>query len=105
MKKIFYRVLIIFLSFKWIFRVNLGDLIAYKGKRYQVLNGVRCHMWRLDLDNGDQGWVPRKDCKKILSFKNMFGSFQSGYRFYIGYWFNIWVNRGIKPWMRECHIW
>lgn len=106
MKRIKYWLLIVGLSIKWMFRVNVGDLVIYQGKQHQVLNGVRCESWRLgDLDNGDDGWVLRSDCKKVWTPQNMIGSFKSGYRFYMGYWFKIWVNKGIEPWVKGCNIW
>lgn len=105
MKHIKYWLLIVGLSIKWMFRVNVMDLVVYNGKQYMVLNGVRADSWRLDLDNGDQGWVPRSECKKVWTLKNIIGSFKSGYRFYMGYWFDIWVRSGIKPWMKGCKIW
>jgi len=106
MKKLYWRLRIIWLSLKWCFRVNLGDWVWYGGKKYIVSNGVMSDSWRLSsLDNGRDGWVPRSDCKKVWTPKNIIGSFRSGYRFYMTSWFDIWVNEGIKPWMRGCNIW
>ena len=87
--------LIIWISTKWMFQINLGNYVWYKGKKYMVLNGVRLESWRLgDLDNGDSGWVPRSECKLSLAPSNILHSFRSGYRFYMGYWYDIWVNEG-----------
>ena len=97
---------VVYLSSKWIFKINLGDRVWYNGKIYVVLNGVREDMWRLaDLPNGDTGWVKRNECRKVWTLKNMIDNFRSGYRFYMGYWFSIWVNVGIENWMRKCKIW
>jgi hypothetical protein len=101
-----WRFYIIWLSFKWMFRVNLGDVVWYSGKKYTVCNGVRCNSWRLgDLDNGDDGWVKRDLCRKLWTVKNMCTSFKSGYSFYMSNWYGIWRNGGIKPWMRTINIW
>lgn len=106
MIKLYWKIRIFFLALRWISQVNLGDEVWYKGKKHTVCNGVRCNSWRLDkLDNGDDGWVPRKDCKKVFSFRNLNHSFSSGYRFYMTSWFDIWCNTGIKDWMRKCNIW
>lgn len=92
-----YRLLICWIAFKWMFRINLGDLVWYKGKKYVVLNGVRPHSWKLNIQKNDNdGWVPRNECRKVLTLKNMYGSFKSGYRFYMGYWYDIWKHHGLN---------
>jgi len=98
--------MIVFLSAKWMFRIVIGDKVIYQGKRYIVANGVRPSSWRLcDLNNRDNGWVKRSKCEKVKTLANILGSFKSGYSFYMGYWYNIWVNSGIEPWMKTCNIW
>jgi len=105
-KKIYWWVYVVFLSFKWCFRVNLGDTVFYKNKKYIVANGVRSNSWRLSgLSNGDSGWVKRSDCRKVLTFSNMKKSFKSGYFFYMTSWYDIWCRNGIEPWMKSCKIW
>ena len=104
--KLKYKILIIYLSTKWIFTICIGDKVIYQGKEYVVANGVRSMCWRLaGLDNGDGGWVRRVECKKVRTIRNFLGSFNSGYRFYMVNWYGIWVNSGIEPWMRGCNIW
>ena len=106
LRKLWYWIFIVYLSSKWVFRVNLGNKVVYKGNVHTICNGVRPYSWRLDnLDNNDDGWVSRKDCKLVLSFSNLSHSFRSGYQFYMTSWFGIWINEGIKPWMRNCSIW
>ena len=101
-----YTLLVYWLSFKWIFRTNLGDMVFYKGRRYSIANGVRCNSWRLSgLDNGDDGWVRRVDCCKVKSFKNLLGSYRYGLWFYKTNWLDIWKRSGIKSWMKSCNIW
>lgn len=105
-KKIYYYLLILKLSFKWCWKINLKDYVWYRGKKYVVLNGVSCNSWRLvGLDNGQEGWVPRHECGKLWTVENIVGSFKSGYNFYMTSWFDIWVREGIKPWMKNCNIW
>lgn len=105
-RKLKFRIFIIFLSSKWMFRTMIGDWVLYRGQKYQILNGVRCESWHLiDLTNCAQGWVPRKDCKKIWTLSGVLKSFRYGYRFYMTNWYSIWISQGIKPWMRACRIW
>jgi len=106
MKQLYWRARIFFLSLRWILQINLGDMVIYRGKKYTVCNGVRPGSWRLgDLDNNSDGWVPRKDCKKVWNVANIRHSFFSGWNFYMKNWFGIWCHGGIKSWMRSCNIW
>jgi len=106
MKSFYWYCFVLWLSFKWCFRINLGDCVWYERGKYIVVNGVRSDSWRLSgLQNCDAGWVSRSSCRKVLSPRNIVGSFSSGYHFYMGYWYQIWKSEGIKPWMRKCEIW
>lgn len=105
-KRIFWKLRIIWLAIQWIPQTNLGDKVWYQGKEYMVCNGVRAKSWRLgDFDNGDNGWVRRSECRKVKSLANYWHSFQSGYQFYMTSWFGIWTKQGIKDWMQNCNIW
>lgn len=65
------------MALRWIPQINLGNKVKYKGKKYTVVNGARCNSWRLnELNNGDDGWVLRSECKKVWSLKNIWGSFK-----------------------------
>ena len=104
--KLKYWLYIIWLSAKWIFRQNLGDQVVYSGKKYLIANGVVSNCWRLSgLQNDNDGWVKRNECRKIITPYNLLHSFRSGYRFYMGYWFNIWVRNGIEEWVKRLPIW
>ena len=82
--------IVIWLSFKWIFKTNVGDRVWFEGKKYLVTNGVRQGAWRLNkLINEDQGWVGRRECSKVISPINLINSFRSGYRFYMQNWYGI----------------
>jgi hypothetical protein len=106
MVRTYFMAKILWLSFKWVFRTNLGDRVIYRGKEYTVANGVQSGSWRLaGLENWRDGWVARTECRKVKTLSNCVGSFRSGYRFYMGYWYDIWCREGIKPWMRKCKIW
>ena len=104
--KLYWKIRIFFLALRWIPRINLGDVVVYNGSKYTVCNGNRCGCWRLgDLNNEDDGWVKRTECKKVYSLKNIRRSFRAGRSFYMGYWFDTWCRNGIKDWMRRCNIW
>lgn len=101
-----YRLFIVWLSFRWMFQTNLGDLVWYGGKKYVVANGIRPESWRLDgLENGNEGWVERAKVRKVISLSNLVGSFQSGSRFYTSNWLEIWRRDGIQDWMKALEIW
>jgi len=105
MIKLYWKVRIFFLALRWIPQVNLGDEVYYQGKKYIVHNGNRDNSWRLDIDNGNGGWVKRPDCCKVWTWKNIKHSFNYGHTFYMTAWFDIWCASGIKTWMRGCNIW
>lgn len=106
MVKAYWKIRIFFLALRWIPQINIGDIVVYKGKEYMVCNGVRYGSWRLgNLDNGDDGWVSRSECKKVWTLENIMQSFKFGWHFYMTSWFDIWCREGIKGWMRGCNIW
>ena len=107
MRKIYFWFYIVWLSFKWIFKFNLGDLVIYGSKKYVLIQGAASPYWNLREYNGDSriAHIHQKEFSKVRTVKNIMGSFLSGYSFYMGYWFDIWVNEGVKPWMKQCKIW
>ena len=106
MGKILAYLFIIWLSIKWIFKTNVGDKVIYQNKIYLIANGVNSYKWRLHkLDNNYDGWVYRKDCKKLKTILNFLGSFKNGYKFYMGYWYHIWIEIGVESWMKNLNIW
>lgn len=106
LKRLYWKIRIRWLALRWVVKINLGDEVWYKHKKYTVANGVRCNSWRLiDLDNGDDGWVPRSECRKVRSIGNAFRSYRYGVSFYTGYWLDIWCRTGITDWMRGLDIW
>ncbi len=100
-----YWLFIVWLSAKWMFRVTLGDEVIYKGKRYFVANGTAAPYWDLQIKGGFQRvHLYQSEFKKVWSLSGLVRSFRSGYWFYMSSWYRIWVNEGIKPWMRGCNI-
>lgn len=107
LRKIYYRLFIVLLAFKWIFRVNLGNRVWYGGRQWKVSNGVVSEKWTLRNPYNMKQSIeaPRKMCSLVRSFSNYLYSFKSGYQFYMQSWFQIWVYKGIEPWMCGCRIW
>lgn len=103
MKKIYWWLFIVKLSLRWCFRYNIGDKVLYKGKVWILNQGVSKPFW--DLMSTELVHVHESEFRKVWSIENMLGSFKSGYKFYMGYWYDIWCREGIKPWMRGCQIW
>lgn len=109
MRKLYYWIYIIWLSLKWVPKINLGDKVIWLkdtyAQTYIIINGVCPESWKITDGIEDAFEVKRTECKKIKTLPNYINSFKSGYRFYMGYWYSIWVRIGIEPWMRKCKIW
>jgi len=108
--KIRWWLFVVWLSSKWISKTNLGDEVVFNGKKYLVSNGVCDGFWSLYVEGDRTGesyikHAKRSECKRVRTLKNYVGSFRSGYRFYMSYWYDIWVRVGIEEWMRGCNIW
>ena len=101
-----YWLLVMWLSSKWVFRLNLGDLVWYQGRKHVLCNGTTPHHWDIeDWETRERAWVHERELRKVWSPTNLAGSFAGGYRFYMRNWFDIWVRQGIQPWMKGCRIW
>jgi len=104
MKKIYWWIRIILLSLRWIPKFNIGDEVWYKNSRWILVQGVCAPTWTLQRGTKRINAHESK-MRKVRLLSNYYHSFKSGYRFYMGYWYKIWVYEGIKPWMRGCNIW
>lgn len=101
-----YWLLIVWLSCKWMFRINLGDRIWFNGRKCIVCNGVTSGRWDVeDIKTRERFSAAYADCRKVWTPANVLGSFKFGYRFYMRSWFEIWKRNGIESWMRSCNIW
>ena len=90
-------------SVKWCFSINIGNHIYWDGSRYYVNNGITRGYWdclKLNSDNkimrDDKGIaenvkVPRLKCKKVRYITTPLNDFLQGFRFYMGYWYSIWL--------------
>lgn len=104
LRKIWYRLYIRRLAFRWLWKVNLGDGVRYRGDQWIVANGVNPGSWTLQNQDG-RVEAPRNEVRKIWTVRNMIGSWRSAINFYESYWLDTWVHSGIQPWMRSCKIW
>lgn len=105
-RKVFWWGYIVVLSCRWISRLNLGDVVIWRGRRWVAVQGVSAPTWEIqEIGSFDRAKVHIDDLRKERSIGNYVGSFLSGYRFYMTAWFDIWVRSGIEQWMRECNIW
>src|ERR1051325_3502542 len=109
MKVIYWRAFVICLSLKWVFKFNIGDLVWYQNEQWTLSQGVKSPIWTLrkcQYERCDSKGVEvsESDFSKVKSLANYWGSFRSGYRFYMGYWYDIWKRDGIQDWMRDSKI-
>lgn len=107
-KKLYWKLRILWLCLKAVKNTNLGDKAIYKGKQYTVVNGTHCGAWDIQdkfKDGAVRLVVPRSECKKAWSIAGMRQSYNSAWHFYMTSWFDIWCRSGIEPWMRACNIW
>lgn len=101
-KFLYWKTMIAYFSFKWIFKINIGDDVIYKNEVYFVNNAIN----KFDLVNAKNSVIAcRSEIKKVKSLKNLIRSFKSGWNFYNDYWFEIWMRNGIEDWMKKCNIW
>jgi hypothetical protein len=73
--------------------ICLGDIVRWQGKRWVVYNGVTRPVWDLsELGGRRLERVNESEFRKERSFGNFVHDIRSTWRFYRGYWFDIWVR-------------
>ena len=105
MNKLYWKLKVILLSLRWVTKLNLGDYVWYNNKKCMLVQGVCSPSWDLMYKDERINYIHESNFKKVKSISNYWHSFNSGYRFYMSNWCDIWVNEGIKPWMLGCKIW
>lgn len=85
---------IFYLCIRSCFQLNLGDTVRFAKRRWVISNGVsRPHWCLMLLDDGYHvADVHEKYFRKEFSLGNIIYDLSSTYRFYKGYWFDIWVR-------------
>lgn len=81
---------------------HLGDIVMYKGKKHQLIQGVNNPYWNLiDLSPENMG-KSKRDIEKDVHvsqfklqplYKRFRFLFMFTYKFLMGYWFSIEVNK------------
>lgn len=104
LKAIYWRARIILLALRWVRRFSLGDRVILDGRHWTLIQGVSAPRWTLS-SGAETVRAHESEFRKVRSLRNYWGSFASGYRFYMRNWYGIWMCEGIKPWMRGCNIW
>lgn len=91
---------IVWLSLRWVGRINIGNRVRYQGRIWTVSNGVALPKWSLVRWEPQEylEYVHEGDFQLIQSPREWWRSFQSGYRFYMGYWFAIWASGSRLMW-------
>lgn len=90
-------------------KLNLGDQVLYRGELWRLTQGVADPYWNMHRlrDNERKENVHRREFRKLL-FRNILRDLRSTWRFYSGYWHQIWFQqtkqevlnspiRGFKP--------
>jgi hypothetical protein len=74
-------------------KLNLGDIVVYRNRRWVLFQGVQNPYWDLSLlGEKETANVHRDLFLKEKSLGNFMHDLRSTYRFYRGYWFDIWVR-------------
>lgn len=75
-------------------RLNIGDVVIYRGKRWFISNGVTRPSWSLAEVGGDgyEKYVHESEFRKERSFGNVMHDLNFTWSFYKGYWFDIWLR-------------
>lgn len=100
MRRVFIWLRIVRLALGWVGKINLGNRVKYAGQIWTVSNGVARPSWSLVRYEPHQylEYINEKDFQLIQNPTEWFRSFRSGYRFYMGYWFDIWASGSRLMW-------
>ena len=110
MRRIKYRIFILYMAFFWMFQINLGDKVLYRGRKYLCINSDSQNSYKLapvlsaSRASSLSVRALRSECAKIKSPANIFHGFKSGIRFYSNNWLDIWVRNGVEPWVWGLNI-
>ncbi len=103
MKALYWKLRIAIMSLRWATGVHLGDTAFYRGKRWVVCQGVMAPVWT--LRSGDESADVHESEFRAPFLRNCIRRVRFGYGFYMGYWYGIWMNDGIRPAVRGLNIW
>ena len=93
MKRILYYTRIFFLAVCSLFKLNIGDWVIYKGKKYHLIQGVCDPTWdMIEKDGCPRVTVHKSLFKKEISWRNITHDIGFTFSFYNGYWRGIWLR-------------
>jgi len=93
MKKLLAYIKIICYGFEHLSIFTLGDKVIYQRKEYILNQGVAKPFWDLlEENNSELIHVHQSKFKKKPCWYNVKHAFEFAYRFYKGYWFDIWTK-------------
>ena len=76
-----------------IFKTNIGDIVIYNNEKYVVTNGVTAPVLNItELKTRIRLRINSSEFKKEVSFRNIKNAIGGTYRFYKGYWHDIWLR-------------
>lgn len=103
--RLYWWIKVVRLSLRWVPRLNIGRMVWWKGEKWMLIQGVCDPAWDLARGERRENHIHSREFKAVQNPVEWGRAFMSAYRFYMGYWYDIWVREGIQPWMLTCNIW
>lgn len=84
----------IWIGVKSVFKLNLGDIVNYNGRKCILTQGVYHPKWHMhDIETNERfKFVHRENFKKEISLRNVIWDIKHMYRFYMDYWHDIFMR-------------
>lgn len=76
---------------------RLGSRVIYEGRDCFILNWAGSSHPTLAGDGFYEQNVPREKITNVVNISELWHRFESGFSFYMGYWYGIDVNRRVYP--------
>ena len=93
MKTFLYYSRIVFLAVKSLFKLNIGDWVVYKNKKYHLIQGVRNPTWdMIEKDGASRVSAHKSVLKKEISWRNIIHDISFTFSFYETTWKTIWTR-------------
>ena len=102
MKKILLKIRFLYLGFKNINKLNIGDIVVYNNEKYWLSSYKSTyrdgsHNWSMiNLKNKKYEIHNEKYFKKVHSLKNVKNAIKGTYQFYMTNWYNIMIKNNIS---------
>ncbi len=93
MKRLLAYIKIFCYGFEHLFTLTLGDKVIYQNKEYTLSQGVAKPFWDLLEKIGDKPiHIHKSKFRKKICWYNVNHAFEFAYKFYKGYWLDIWIK-------------